>query len=98
MSLHHPKRSRIGGYRIAMLSSGLLLVMVSLSADAFGISVAGSFGRDQLLLSIFGVVLLGAGILGRSFPAVYKGAGLTAVTPDPPDRLGIWVGAALAGA
>ena len=58
---------------------GGIAILVALLADLLGISSPGAFGRDQLLLCLFGGMLLLAGLLGRSFARVYRDAALIAV-------------------
>ncbi len=62
--------------RLLLLVSGLLLMLISLSADKIGFSAHGSFGEGQVLLVIFGTLLAVAGAAGNKFILVWRYFGL----------------------
>jgi lysophospholipase L1-like esterase len=53
--------------RIWLIITGVVFIVVALLADVVGIGDAGSLGSGQILLIVFGGLILSAGILGRSF-------------------------------
>ncbi|MBN2586443.1 MAG: hypothetical protein JXA64_11885 [Candidatus Fermentibacteraceae bacterium] len=75
------EESRMGGGAVRMLrrvaaALGALLIMIAVFADLLGLSAGGGISGNQIVLAAVGMMLMAAGILGRRFPRIYRGAAL----------------------
>jgi lysophospholipase L1-like esterase len=66
----------VSGLRVFALITGLALIFLSLFADRIGLSVPGRPSRNQVMIAVVGLGLLGTAILGRRTPRAYQGFGL----------------------
>ncbi len=72
---------RMGDGAVRMLrrlavALGALLIMIAIFADLLGLSVGGGISGNQMVLAAVGLMLVAAGILGRRFSRIYRGAAL----------------------
>ena len=59
--------------RTSAVSIGGLLLLVALLANVLGLSTGAGMSRNQISFGATGLVLIGAGLLGRRFPGFYRG-------------------------
>ncbi|MBN2586490.1 MAG: SGNH/GDSL hydrolase family protein [Candidatus Fermentibacteraceae bacterium] len=62
--------------RVSALVSGIILVLVSVAADALGLSAGEGLSRNQAVIGLLGLMLTTAGVFGRKFINAYRFAGL----------------------
>lgn len=62
--------------RVILILTGLFTVIAGLSADKWGYGDRGSFGTGQLILLVFGCIILMSGIFGKDFFKFYKDGAL----------------------
>ncbi|MBD3277277.1 MAG: hypothetical protein GF388_03170 [Candidatus Aegiribacteria sp.] len=58
---------------------GTLFILAALTSNLTGLSISGGISRNQVLFTVVGSLLMAAGIMGRRFVSLYKGAGLLLV-------------------
>lgn len=66
----------VRGLRVFVVIIGLALIFLSLFADRIGLSVPGRSSRNQVMILVVGLGLLGTAILGRRVTRAHKGFGL----------------------
>jgi len=66
----------VRGLRVFAVITGLALFFLALFADRIGLSEPGRSSRNQVMISVVGLGLLGTAILGRKAARAYRGFGL----------------------
>jgi hypothetical protein len=62
--------------RVIAISIGTLLLTAALFANLLGLSTSSGLSGNQITFGVTGLVLIGAGILGRRFPGFYRNTAL----------------------
>jgi lysophospholipase L1-like esterase len=63
----------IKAIRIALVSFGLFVIVIALTANQLGFGIQGSFGTGQVIQMIIGLLLALTGLLGRKMKDFYLG-------------------------
>ena len=58
------------------LAIGALCILAAILANIAGLSISSGISRNQILFIAAGAILITAGITGRKFTSIYRGAGL----------------------
>jgi hypothetical protein len=68
--------STVGILRITCLVIGAIGLLVAILADHLGLSVGQGISANQIVIGLFGLSLILAGITGRRLPSLYRGFAL----------------------
>ena len=62
--------------KISAIVLGCLMILAALLSNVLGLSIGSGLSRNQISFAIAGIALIISGVLGKCFPAFYKGAAL----------------------